>query len=142
MPELTLAIRFPLGSYHAHTAAGDPEWPPHPSRVAAALLNAAHTTGRHIALAERVYTWSAPAVWTPPAAARDIDVSRWVPVDSPVNLASKRGNPAGKKSITSKIPSPRSEAPPSLPPPPCGSTTTTPTSHQTTCRPWTNYSGQ
>ncbi|WP_394277855.1 type I-U CRISPR-associated protein Csb2 [Luteococcus sp.] len=106
MPELTLAIRFPLGSYHAHTAAGDPDWPPHPSRIAAALLNAAHTTGRHIALAERVYTWSVPALWTPPAAARDINVSRWVPVDPPVNIASKRGNPAGAKGITSKIPKP------------------------------------
>lgn len=106
MPELTLAIRFPLGSYHAHTAAGDPEWPPHPSRITAALLNAAHTTGRHIALAERVYTWSAPALWTPPAATSDINVSRWVPVDPPVNIASKRGNPAGNKGITSKIPKP------------------------------------
>jgi CRISPR-associated protein Csb2 len=40
---LTVTVRFPLGVYHAQSAAdfSEPEWPPHPVRLIAALVAAA-----------------------------------------------------------------------------------------------------
>lgn len=101
MTALTLRVSFPTGSYLAHDGRDRADWPPSPSRVAAALLATAHRRGdpAGIEVVRRLFGLAAPTLWVPPGGRRDTDVHRWVPV--PVEYAEAtgrfgRGGPGAK----------------------------------------------
>jgi CRISPR-associated protein Csb2 len=98
-----ISIRFPLGVYHAQSQASfdEPEWPPHPVRLIAALLAAAHSPGRHqrqglleqdLSLLKKLCDASPPLIGAPHTtrigghAAEDVVVpvigaTRWAPAN-------------------------------------------------------------
>ncbi|NHN56237.1 type I-U CRISPR-associated protein Cas5/Cas6 [Calidifontibacter sp. DB0510] len=82
---LVIEARFPLGQYLAHDGAGFPEWPPSPARLAAATVAAAYRMGEGIEAARRFCDLDPPTIVTPMVGMRDGSVSRWVPVDNPVD---------------------------------------------------------
>ncbi|MBA2350083.1 MAG: type I-U CRISPR-associated protein Cas5/Cas6, partial [Solirubrobacterales bacterium] len=93
---LAVVLRFPLGVYHAQ-AQDDfarPEWPPHPVRLVAALLAAAHTRGVDVAAARSVLarlSAADPPVILAPRARDEVPASeRDAPTDEPL-VASLRG---------------------------------------------------
>ncbi|HEY5343839.1 MAG TPA: type I-U CRISPR-associated protein Csb2 [Solirubrobacteraceae bacterium] len=116
---LRIAIRFPLGVYHARSTSDDAEWPPSPLRLIGALLAAAH--GRHssdpaddLALIQKLCKAPAPLVVAPdsvavgePVEAREAvrlrGATRWAPRNyltgpvSPRNVGRERApvNKAG-----------------------------------------------
>lgn len=96
---LALAVRFPLGTYHAQSQSdfGRAEWPPHPVRLIAALVAAAHggdaasvTASRRVV--DRLAHAAAPVIVAPqrdrpedgaradaPRVAEIRGASRWAP---------------------------------------------------------------
>ncbi len=109
---LRIAIRFPLGVYHARSAAEEAEWPPSPLRLIGALLAAAHgrpgaDPAADRALLQRLCEASAPLVMAPGSVAvgepvladeavRLRGATRWAPRNyitgplSPRNLGRER----------------------------------------------------
>lgn len=85
---LTLRVRFPLGQFHAHDGRGNAEWPPHPARLAAAILSTAYTQGdpQAVRVARSLYDLEPPTITTPPVSQRHTAHSRWVPVDVPLKI--------------------------------------------------------
>jgi CRISPR-associated protein Csb2 len=104
---LRLTVRFPLGVYHAQSSAdfSQAEWPPHPVRLIAALIAAAHTGPADAltsarAVIDRLAAAPAPTIVAPMAAdpadangrshvARLRGASRWAPRNH--ELAELRG---------------------------------------------------
>lgn len=93
---LSVVLRFPLGVYHAQ-AQDDfarPEWPPHPVRLVAALLAAAHTRGASVEAARAVLarlSAADPPVILAPRARDEVPASESdAPTDEPL-VASLRG---------------------------------------------------
>jgi len=117
---LRITVGFPLGVYHARSAADEPEWPPSPLRLLGALLAAAH--GRHgadpaadRALLQRLCEAQAPLVIAPDSVAvgepveageavRLRGITRWAPRNyvtgplSPRNLGRDRA-PVSKAGV-------------------------------------------
>ncbi|GAB78904.1 CRISPR-associated protein Csb2 [Austwickia chelonae] len=97
MRHLSLVLTFPAG-FHAHDTRGNPEWPPHPSRIAAAILSAAYTgrpgpgTPERVRVARALFELAPPTLLVPAATPRDTPFSRWVPVDSPVEVVGTKIN--------------------------------------------------
>lgn len=94
MSVLTIVARFPTGEFNAHGEGDAPEWPPAPARVAMALLAAAHQRGRGVEEVEKLFRLDPPVVAAPAAWARDVDFSRWVPVNNELKV-DKGGSPTG-----------------------------------------------
>lgn len=86
MSSLILTAAFPTGHYLAHDFYGHPEWPPHPARLACAILSTAYTHQRGIPTARRLFDLPPPVIHTPSALPRDTNIRRWVPVDIDVEL--------------------------------------------------------
>lgn len=81
MPTFAIRARFPLRQFNAVDHDGEPEWPPSPARLAAALLSAAHDAGTP-EVAESLFSLTAPRIYAPRVGSRRVSFSHWVPVNN------------------------------------------------------------
>lgn len=104
---LTLQVQFPLGQFHAHDGRGNAEWPPHPARLAAAILSTAYTIGDPdaVRVARGLYGQDAPTITTSLASERHTAYVRWVPVDVPLEVTEKKVT-IGRGGLAPKIAKP------------------------------------
>lgn len=93
MSTFAVQARFPLRQFNAVGSDGDPEWPPSPARLAAALLSAAHDIGRPD-VAESLFAVPVVHVYAPRVGRRDVAFTHWVPVNNGLK-DNKHGQPTG-----------------------------------------------
>lgn len=90
MSTFTVQARFPLRQFNAVGTGGEPEWPPSPARLAAALLSAAHDIGRPD-VAEAFFGLPTPRVVAPRVGPRRVSFTHWVEVNDIV-IVGKKGS--------------------------------------------------
>lgn len=93
MTSFTVTARFPAGQFNAHGRDGEPEWPPAPARLAAALLSAAYESGTGVKAVEGLFALDPPDISAPRVGERGVGYGRWVPTNN--EIKEERGNPIG-----------------------------------------------
>lgn len=93
MTAFTVTARFPAGQFNAHGRGGEPEWPPAPARLAAALLSAAYESGTGVKAVEGLFALDPPDISAPRVGERGVGYGRWVPTNN--EIKEKQGNPIG-----------------------------------------------
>lgn len=93
MTAFTVTAQFPAGQFNAHGRDGEPEWPPAPARLAAALLSAAYESGTGVNAAEGLFSLDPPDISAPRVGERGVGYGRWVPTNN--EIKEERGNPSG-----------------------------------------------
>ena len=93
MTAFTVTARFPAGQFNAHGRGGEPEWPPAPARLAAALLSAAYESGTGVKAVEGLFALDPPDISAPRVGERGVGYGRWVPTNN--EIKESRGNPIG-----------------------------------------------
>ena len=93
MTSFTVTARFPAGQFNAHGRDGEPEWPPAPARLAAALLSAAYESGTGVKAVEGLFALDPPDISAPRVGERGVGYGRWVPTNN--EIKEERGKPIG-----------------------------------------------
>ena len=93
MTAFTVTARFPAGQFNAHGRGGEPEWPPAPARLAAALLSAAYESGTGVKAVEGLFALDPPDISASRVGERGVGYGRWVPTNN--EIKEKQGNPIG-----------------------------------------------
>lgn len=93
MTSFTVTARFPAGQFNAHGRDGEPEWPPAPARLAAALLSAAYESGTGVKAVEGLFALDPPDISAPRVGERGVGYGRWVPTNN--EIKESWGNPIG-----------------------------------------------